>query len=97
MRPHGLFHIGDQHVGFDTYDLLNQQVVSHHYTIVDGRGSTFLSPHRYVWPSELDLMAQLAGLRLSERWADWAKTPFTATSRSHVSVWQKPFDGSVAL
>ncbi|MGW2512230.1 class I SAM-dependent DNA methyltransferase [Streptomyces scopuliridis] len=84
------FLIGEQHVGFDTYDLINQQLVSHHYTIVDGRGSTFLSPHRYVWPSELDLMAKLADLELSERWADWNEAPFTASSRSHVSVWRKP-------
>ncbi|MFE6037361.1 class I SAM-dependent DNA methyltransferase [Streptomyces sp. NPDC056452] len=84
------FHIGEHHVGFDTYDLVNQQLVSHHYTIVDGQGSTFLSPHRYAWPSELDLMAKLAGLDLSGRWADWNEAPFTASSRSHVSVWQKP-------
>ncbi|MBD0421600.1 class I SAM-dependent methyltransferase [Streptomyces sp. TRM S81-3] len=90
------FHIGDRHVGFDTYDLVNQQLVSHHYTIVDGQGSTFLSPHRYVWPSELDLMAMLAGLDLSERWADWNEAPFTASSRSHVSVWQKPSHGSAS-
>lgn len=90
------FHIGDQHVGFDTYDLVNQQLVSHHYTIVDDRGSTFHSSHRYVWPSELDLMAQLAGLHLSERWAGWKEAPFTASSRSHVSVWQKPLDGPVS-
>jgi hypothetical protein len=47
-------------------------------------------PFRYVWPSELDLMAQLAGLRLRDRWADWNREPFTTDSRSHVSVWQKP-------
>ncbi len=46
-------------------------------------------PFRYVWPSELDLMAQLAGLRLRDRWADWNREPFTTDSRSHVSVWQK--------
>lgn len=84
------FHISERHVGFDTYDVLNQHVVSHHYTIADGRSSVFLSPHRYVWPSELDLMARLAGLRPSERWADWTEAPFTASSRSHVSVWRKP-------
>ncbi|MFD9498008.1 class I SAM-dependent DNA methyltransferase [Streptomyces sp. NPDC060035] len=88
------FHVGEHHVGFDTYDVLNQHVVSHHYTIVDGRGSTFLSPHRYVWPSELDLMAELAGLELSERWADWNEAPFAASSRSHVSMWRKPGDRS---
>ncbi|MEU1485840.1 class I SAM-dependent methyltransferase [Streptomyces sp. NPDC005752] len=84
------FHVGDRHVGFDTYDLVGQHVVSHHYTITEGRGSAFVSPHRYVWPSELDLMAELAGLELSERWAGWDEAPFTASSRSHVSVWQKP-------
>jgi hypothetical protein len=47
-------------------------------------------PFRYVWPSELDLMAQLAGLRLRERWAGWNREPFTTDSRSHVSVWEKP-------
>ncbi|MFF4243427.1 class I SAM-dependent DNA methyltransferase [Streptomyces sp. NPDC001822] len=90
-----VFHVGGTHVGFDTYDLVNQHVVSHHHTTVDGRGSTFLSPHRYVWPAELDLMAALAGLSLIERRADWSGTPFTASSRSHVSVWQKPSDPSV--
>lgn len=84
------FHVGEHHAGVDTYDVVNQRLVSHHYTITDGRGSTFLSPHRYVWPSELDLMARLAGLRPTERWADWNEAPFTASSRSHVSVWQKP-------
>ncbi|WP_405664560.1 class I SAM-dependent methyltransferase [Streptomyces sp. NBC_01166] len=83
-------HVGERHVGFDTYDLVKQQVVSHHYSIADGRVSTFLSPHRYVWPAELDLMAELAGLEPSERWADWTEAPFTASSRSHVSVWRKP-------
>ncbi|MEU1215651.1 class I SAM-dependent methyltransferase [Streptomyces sp. NPDC005790] len=84
------FHIGEQHVGFDTYDLVNQHLVSHHYTVEAGRGTTFLSPHRYVWPSELDLMAKLAGLDLIERWADWNEAPFTSASRSHISVWRKP-------
>ncbi len=87
VRP---FHVGERHVGFDTYDLLNQRLVSHHYTVVDGRGGTFRSPHRYVWPAELDLMARLAGLEPAERWADWDETPFTSASRSHVSVWRKP-------
>jgi SAM-dependent methyltransferase len=41
---------------------------------------------RYAWPSELDLMARLAGLRLHDRWADWERRPFTSASRSHVSV-----------
>jgi SAM-dependent methyltransferase len=84
------FRIEDDRVGFDTFDLLNQGLVSHHYTITDGRASVFHSHHRFVWPSELDLMGELAGLTLVERWADWARAPFTADSPSHVSVWQKP-------
>jgi len=47
-------------------------------------------PFRYVWPSELDLMARIAGLRLRDRWNDWRGSPFTEDSRSHVSVWEKP-------
>ena len=47
-------------------------------------------PFRYVWPAELDLMAQLAGMRLRERWAGWKREPFTSESGQHVSVWEKP-------
>ena len=86
------FHVGEHSLGFDTFDLVKQRLVSHHYWIEDGAARTFHSPHRFVWPSELDLMAKLAGLELGERWADWNETPFTADSTSHVSVWQKPTD-----
>ncbi len=60
--------------------------------MLDGRLETFSTPHRYVWPAELDLMAQLAGLTLRERWADWDRAPFTSDSPGHVSVWEKPRD-----
>ena len=86
-----LFDIGE-HVGFDTFDLVNQQLVSHHFWVSGDTVDVFRSPHRYVWPSELDLMARIAGLRLRERWSDWTRSPFTADSRSHVSVWEKPID-----
>ncbi|MEO3752729.1 class I SAM-dependent methyltransferase [Streptomyces sp. B6B3] len=88
------FHIGREHLGFDTYDLVNQRLVSHHYRIVEGHTATFRSPHRYVWPAELDLMARLAGLIRTERWADWSESPFTDTSTTQISVWQKPAAGS---
>ena len=52
-------------------------------------------PFRYVWPAELDLMAQLAGMTLRERWAGWKREPFTNESRQHVSVWEKPVDASL--
>ena len=79
------------YVGIDRYvDLVAQQAVSHHFT-ADGSGTLeFRTPFRYVWPSELDLMARLAGLTLRDRWADWDRSPFTGESTSHVSVWQKP-------
>jgi hypothetical protein len=78
------------HLGYEEYDVASQIAVSHHYWTIEGRLETFSSPHRYVWPSELDLMARLAGMSLRERWADWNRTPFTSESRSHVSVWEKP-------
>jgi SAM-dependent methyltransferase len=91
------FHVGRRHAGFDTLDVVSQRCVSHHYVRrgevdADGRElATYSSSvHRYVWPSELDLMARIAGLRLRHRWADWTGTAFTAESPSHVSVWAKP-------
>jgi hypothetical protein len=57
--------------------------------VIDGELRTFSSPHRYVWPSELDLMAQVAGMTVRERWSDWRRRPFTGESRSHISVWEK--------
>ena len=65
-------------------------LISHHFWIQEGRAEHFSMPFRYVWPSELDLMAQLAGMTLRERWAGWTREPFTSESRSHVSVWEKP-------
>lgn len=84
------FTITDDHLGFDEYDVATQGLVSHHFTRADGHWQRFSIPFRYVWPSELDLMARLAGMSLRERWAGWRGEPFTAQSRAHVSVWQKP-------
>jgi SAM-dependent methyltransferase len=79
------------YIGLDTYDVANQQIVSHHFRFDDGRSAYLTrSPHRYIWPAELDLMAELAGLELETRHADWSGTPFTGVSRSHVSVYRKP-------
>ena len=77
------------HIGVEEYDIAKQVAVSRHHWVVDGQLRTFSSPHRYLWPSELDLMARLAGLTLRDRWAGWNREPFTSESRSHVSVWQK--------
>jgi hypothetical protein len=77
------------HLGFEEYDLAAQIAVSHHYWVLDGRVETYSTPHRYVWPSELDLMARFAGMSMRERWDDWTRAPFTNDSRQHVSVWEK--------
>jgi len=87
VRP---FDVSDTHLGFDEYDVANQGLISHHLGIVDGRAERVSMPFRYVWPAELDLMAELAGMRLRERWSDWRRAPFTSDSRGHVSVWEKP-------
>jgi len=78
------------YVGYDRYDdLVAQHAVSHHF-VADGSGTREVrTPFRYVWPSELDLMARLANLELAHRWAYWDRSPFTGDSRSHVSVWRK--------
>jgi hypothetical protein len=56
---------------------------------VEGQLVRHSAPYRYVWPSELDLMARLAGLRLRDRWAGWNQEPFTSESRSQVAVFEK--------
>jgi SAM-dependent methyltransferase len=81
------------YVGYDRYtDFITQQAVSHHFTAGDSTIREETTPFRYVWPSELDLMARLAGMSLRQRWAGWDRSPFTAESTSHVSVWQKAGD-----
>lgn len=86
--------VGQSRPGYmmvDTFDAVAQHVISHHFEFGDGKeAALFRSPHRYVWPSELDLMGQLAGFELESRHADWSGTPFTSASRSHVSVYRLP-------
>jgi SAM-dependent methyltransferase len=83
------FALTPTHLGFDEYDVAAQGLISHHYEIVDGRLEVVSMPFRYVWPSELDLMARLAGMTLRERWSGWKREPFTSDSSGHVSVWEK--------
>ena len=83
------FKVTPTHLGFEEYDVATQIAYSHHYLMGDGRFELFSAPFRYVWPSELDLMARIAGMTLRERWTDWDRTPFTTDSRTHVSVWEK--------
>ena len=77
------------HVGVAEYDVARQIEISHHWWVIDGELKTFSSPHRYLWPAELDLMARIAGMTLRERWSSWHRDPFTSDSRSHISVWEK--------
>ncbi len=84
------FHVSETRWGFDEYDVATQAMTSHQLEFVDGRVERVSVPFRYAWPSELDLMAQLSGMRLRERWGGWKREPFTSESRKHVSVWEKP-------
>jgi len=85
------FDVSEHHLGFEEYvDRVNQISISHHYFIDGDRVRTSSPAFRYVWPSELDLMAELAAMTLESRWADWRRSPFTSDSQSHVSVWRKP-------
>ncbi|MEJ7567055.1 MAG: class I SAM-dependent methyltransferase [Gaiellaceae bacterium] len=84
------FHVSETRWGLDEYDVANQGLTSHHFEFAEGRVERFSIPFRYAWPSELDLMAQLAGMSLHERWSGWKREPFTSESRKHVSVWEKP-------
>jgi SAM-dependent methyltransferase len=84
-----VFHVEPGYIGLDTYDVLNQQLVSHHVHFADGgQARVWRSPHRYIWPAELDLMAQLAGFELESRHADWSNGEFTPESNQHVSVYR---------
>jgi SAM-dependent methyltransferase len=83
------FNLSATRLGFDEYDVASQGLISHHYSVVNGKLEVFSAPFRYVWPSELDLMARLAGMTLRERWSGWKREPFTSDSTNHVSVWEK--------
>jgi SAM-dependent methyltransferase len=83
------FQVSPTRWAFDLYDVASQAMSSNYVEVVDGRGRYRSIPFRYVWPAELDLMAQLAGMRLRERWDGWTRQPFTSESRQHVSIWDK--------
>lgn len=82
-------HVSPTRWAFDVYDIAKQTMTSNYVEVTDGRAKYTTTPFRYVWPAELDLMAQLAGLRLRERWGGWGRQPFTSESRQHISVWEK--------
>ena len=84
------WHVSPDRMVCYAFDVATQAMRGHYVEMVDGQREYSTIPFRYVWPAELDLMAQLAGLRLRERWDGWTREPFTSDSRQHVSVWEKP-------
>ena len=86
------FDVNPTHLGFDTIDTATQRGVSHHYFVAGGQVAQFESPYRYAWPAELDLMAQIAGMTLHNRWADWDRSSLTSESTKHISVWERPLN-----
>lgn len=78
------------YLAVQTYDVVRQHVMSYHFTFDDSKTARVIRcPLRYIWPAELDLMAQLAGFDLESRHADWFGSEFTAESRSHISVYRR--------
>jgi SAM-dependent methyltransferase len=86
------WHLSEERWVSYSYDVATQVMTGHYAEFADGRGEYRTMPFRYVWPAELDLMAQLAGMRLRDRWEGWDRQPFTGESTQHVSVWEKPAD-----
>ncbi len=84
-----VYELGPTRFSVDEYHVVDQTLVSHHYSMDGDRLRRHAVPFRYVWPAELDLMARLAGMELRERWGGWRREPFTEESESHVSVWRK--------
>ncbi|WP_147107177.1 class I SAM-dependent methyltransferase [Tateyamaria sp. syn59] len=84
------FAADDDHFGMDVFDVAQQTYSSRHVWMTKTGTDTLTVQFRYAWPAEMDLMARIAGLTLEHRWSDWSRSPFTRTSRSHISVWQKP-------
>jgi SAM-dependent methyltransferase len=84
-------HVGDDSVVLDAarHDPVEQRVTSNHLVVSQVGVKMYPVRLRYAWPSELDLMARLAGLRLRERWGGWRREPFTVSSVTHVSVYER--------
>jgi SAM-dependent methyltransferase len=82
--------LGENEVRLDAsqVDLLTQQITSQHVLLTEDGIRFYPIKIRYVWPSELDLMARLAGLRLKYRWGDWHKSDFGIDSGKHISVYE---------
>jgi hypothetical protein len=84
------FQVGPATWALDVYEVATQSMSSNYFELRNGHWEFTSYPFRYAWPAELDLMAELAGLRLRDRWDGWTGRPFTSESTKHVSVWEKP-------
>jgi len=84
------WHLSEERWVSYSFDPATQAMRGHYVEFADGQGEYRTMPFRYVWPAELDLMAQLAGMRLRDRWEGWSRQPFTGESTQHVSVWERP-------
>ena len=84
-------HLEEDSVVLDAakHEPVEQRVASNHLVVSEAGVTIYPVRLRYAWPSELDLMARLAGLRLRERWGGWRREPFTASSVKHVSVYEQ--------
>ena len=77
------------HFGIDEFDIATQTYTSNHVWMNDSHHKHLSVPFRYAWPSEMDLMARMAGLEPEFRWSDWDRAPFDRSSTKHISVWRK--------
>lgn len=85
-----VFRMEPEHVGIETFDdLVGQVAWSHHWIDVNGQLTHHSAPYRYIWPSELVLMARIAGFDLEARWGDWDRSAFTSESTKQVAVFRK--------
>jgi hypothetical protein len=85
------FAVTEDYIGIEDFIDRTHLQISRSRHFVRQRDGTFregTAPFRYAWPSELDLMARIAGMQLEDRWAGWDRAPFTGESESHVSVWR---------
>lgn len=90
-RHVGVTHVETDSAGIDLslHDTVNQTLSTQHVLIETSGMRLFPSLIRYAWPSEMDLMARLGGLRVRDRWSDWSRSPFTSASRNHVTVYER--------
>jgi|HubBroStandDraft_1064217.scaffolds.fasta_scaffold37910_2 SAM-dependent methyltransferase len=85
-----VFRLDPEHVGIETFDdVVGQVAWSHHWIEAAGRLVRHSAPYRYIWPSELLLMARLTGFELRDRWGGWDRSPFDSESAKQVAVFVK--------